>query len=185
MRFTRSIGFAMAVAVGLMADNSSRVSGQSRGSSIVRECTTGADCIPNVASVLIVWVVDAVDAGIANVPVEIVRADAAAGSTSALATWRTDRNGVTGGSMTAGERYRIRINESGFFPFASEVRVAEGGKTHVVTVQLRVPPILCGCSTGHATDRLGQRLDEWAELLIPIQSKRLHSLMQVGPLDPQ
>ena len=143
MRFTGSIGSAMGVAMVMAISYSSAANGQSPNSSIVRECTNSADCIPKTASVLLVWVVDAVDAGIADVPVEIVRVDAVARSTNAPVSWRTDRNGVAGGTVINGERYRIRVNMPGYFPFESDARIAEGATMKVVTVQLRVPPIKC------------------------------------------
>lgn len=140
-RFTGSIGVWIVVALLVIAIYPNALNGQSSRSSIVRECTNSADCVPRTSSVLLVWVVDVTDRGIADVPVEIVRADAVGGSANALASWRTASNGVAGGSMIGGERYRIRVNVPGFFPFESETRDAQGGTTSVVTVQLRVPPI--------------------------------------------
>jgi hypothetical protein len=87
--------------------------------------------------------VDAAGYGISEAPVEIVAADAGVGAARVLPIWHTDKNGAVAGSLRNGERYRIRINVPGFFAFESETRVAKGATAEVVTVELRVPPIVC------------------------------------------
>jgi hypothetical protein len=103
MRFTGSIGVWIVVALLVIAMYPNALNGQSSRSSIVWECTNSADCVPRTSSVLLVWAVDITDLGIADVPVEIVRADAAGGSANALASWHTASNGVAGGSMIGGD----------------------------------------------------------------------------------
>lgn len=116
---------------------------QMPGSRIIRECTAGPECLPTATNILVVRVVDVAGDGISEAPVEIVAADASVGAARALPIWRTDKNGAVAGSLHSGERYRIRINIPGFFAFESETRVAKGATTEVVTVELRVPPIVC------------------------------------------
>jgi hypothetical protein len=117
-------------------------SGQSRGSAVIRECANGPQCLPKTASVLVLRVVDAEESGIGNVPVEIIRADPGTAAGETLARWRTSKDGVAAGALLVDEHYGIRINMPGYFPFESKPRSAAGATTAVVTVQLRVPPIV-------------------------------------------
>ena len=137
MTIRPSIAFALGMA---LCASAITVHGQTR-SRIVNECTNSTGCLPKTAMALIVLVVDAENVGIADVPVEITRPDATSPPSSAIPTWRTDRNGVAVGGVTAANRYRVKINMPGYFAFESDSQMADGASTKVVTVQLRVPPI--------------------------------------------
>jgi hypothetical protein len=132
-----SIAFVLGIA---LCASAITVHGQTR-SRIVDECTNSTGCLPKTAMALIVLVVDAENAGIAGAPVEIIYPDATPLPSSTIPIWRTDKNSVAVGGVTAADRYRVKINIPGYFAFESETRMADGATTKVVTVQLRVPPI--------------------------------------------
>jgi hypothetical protein len=116
----------------------SPASGQERRSSIVRECVDGPQCVPITAHVLVIRVVDAGDAVLPAVPVQIVRATDGAESPQTLALWRTDKDGTAGGTLFSGDAYMIRVALPGFDAFESAARIAQGATTTVVTVRLHV-----------------------------------------------